>query len=234
MAVKSLSVFFPAYNEEGNITTTVEKTVEILKKHTFPWEVIVVNDGSTDKTGQVVDQLQKKLNLGNRLRVIHQENGGYGMALRTGFKAARHEWVVYTDSDGQFDFSQIDNFLEKADSADAIWGFRIKRQDPIYRLMFAKGWAISLFLFFGIRLKDIDCGFKMIKKQVLEKIGDLRSSRGGMINAEIAIKIKGGGFKIAQVGVDHYPRVSGQPTGANLNVIIRSYLDLLRLWLELK
>lgn len=228
--VKSLSVFFPAYNEEESIRETTIKAANVLKKLSIDWEIIVVNDGSKDKTGQIADELA---NENKQIRVIHQKNGGYGMALRSGFTNAKYDWIVYTDSDGQFDFSEITKFLEKTDKYDVVYGYRIKRRDPFFRLLFAKGWALSLFVFFGLNLKDVDCGFKLFKKEVIEKILPLDSTRGGMINAELAIKSKKHGFKIAQVGVNHYPRLMGTPTGANIKVIIRSFLDLINLRLKI-
>lgn len=222
-----LSVFFPTYNEEENITQTVTKAVDVLKKLRITWEIIVVDDGSKDQTPQIADRLAKAI-LG--VRVIHQANGGYGKALRTGFDHAKYDWIVYTDADGQFDFTEVDKFLEQTDKADVIYGYRIKRQDPPQRLLFAKGWAISVWLFFGLWLKDIDCGFKMLSSKAVKEISPLISTRGGMINAEIAIKSKRAGLKIAQVGVHHYPRKAGSPTGASLKVILTSYLNLLQLW----
>lgn len=228
--VKQLSVFFPAYNEEGNIAQTTEKALDVLKKLDLDnYEVIVVNDGSKDKTSEVAHDLAKK---NSHVKVVDQENGGYGMALRAGFSNAKYEWIVYTDADGQFDFSEIDKFLEKAEKNDYIIGYRMKRNDPFYRLIFAKIWALSVFFLFWIWVKDIDGGFKMINKRVLEKIPPLKSTRGAMINAELLIKTKKYGFKIAQVGVHHYPRLAGNPTGASIKVIIRSYVELLKLWLK--
>jgi len=230
MAVKQLSVFFPAYNEEGNIATTTEKALSVLKKLNLnDYEVIIVNDGSRDKTSEVAHDLAQKNKF---VKVIDQENGGYGMALRAGFKHAQYDWIVYTDSDGQFDFSEITKFLEKAETNDYIIGYRIKRNDPFYRLIFAKIWALSVFFLFLIWVRDIDGGFKMIHRKVLDKIPPLKSTKGAMINAELLIKTKKYGFRIAQVGVNHYARVAGSPTGASLKVIIRSYLELFKLWLK--
>ncbi len=230
MGVKQLSVFFPAYNEEGNIARTTEKAVEVLEKLDLDnYEVIIINDGSKDRTSEIGHKLAES---NKHVRVVDQENGGYGMALRGGFKAAKYEWIVYTDGDGQFDFSEITKFLEKAKSNDYIIGYRIKRNDPFYRLIFAKIWALSVFFLFWIWVRDIDGGFKMINKRVLDKIPPLKSTRGAMINAELLIKTKKFGFKIAQVGVNHFPRLAGKPTGANIKVIIQSYLELFKLWLK--
>lgn len=230
MAVKQLSVFFPAYNEEGNIATTTEKALSVLKTlELSDYEVIIVNDGSKDRTSEVAHELAQKNKF---VKVVDQENGGYGMALRAGFKNAQYDWIVYTDSDGQFDFSEITKFLERAETNDYIIGYRIKRNDPFYRLIFAKIWALSVFFLFLIWVRDIDGGFKMINRKVLEKIPPLKSTKGAMINAELLIKTKKYGFKIAQVGVNHYARMAGSPTGASLKVIIRSYLELFKLWLK--
>lgn len=227
-----LSVFFPAFNEEKNIKNTVEKAVGVLKKMGVGnWEVLVIDDGSKDKTAEIADQLAKK---DSHIKVVHQENGGYGKALRAGFENAKYEWIVFTDSDGQFDFSELNKFLEKIDEADYIIGYRMKRADNLFRLLAGKTWALSVFLLFGFWVKDIDCGFRMIKRPVYQKIAPLESTRGAMINAEMLVKVKKAKFKIAQVGVHHYPRAGGAPTGVRLNVIIKSYLELFKLWWKLK
>ncbi len=223
--VKSLSVFFPAYNEEGNLKSVVSKAVRILRKYKFSWEIIIVDDGSTDKTGKIADQLARDSAL---IKVVHQENGGYGQALRTGFASARYEWVVYTDADDQFDFSEIDKFLEFTEETDAVWGYRLERKDSITRFITGLVWVWSVRLLFWLPLSDVNCGFKMIKKKVFQSIEPLLSTRGAMINAEMAIKIKQRGYKIAQIGVSHFPRISGSPTGVSLPVIAQSYLELIK------
>lgn len=232
MKSKAISVFFPTFNEEGNVEVTVGKAVNVLQDLKLEYEIIIVNDGSKDRTKQVAEDLAKK---NSKIRVInHPKNLGYGEALKSGFYNARYDTIVYTDGDGQFDFSEVTKFLEKIDSYDLIIGYRVKRQDPFFRTIFKIGWGLSVFTFFRVALKDIDCGFKMVKREVLEKIPHLQSQRGAMINAEISIKAKKAGFKIGQVGVTHYPRLSGKSTGASLNVIIKSYLDLIKLWWKLK
>ena len=223
----NLSVFFPAFNEEENIRSTTLKAVKLLKTLNLEkWEVIIVDDGSKDGTLKIAEELAKEE---MDVRVIHQENGGYGKALRAGFYGAKYEWIVFTDSDGQFDFSEINKFLDKTGEADYVIGYRTPRADPFYRLVSAKIWAVSVFLLFGIWVKDIDCGFRMINKRVLDKIPKLESTRGAMINAELLIDVKRAGFKIVQVGVHHFPREKGQPTGVKLNVILKSYVELFKL-----
>lgn len=230
--VAELSVFFPAYNEEGNITATVEKALKVLRGLNLrKYEVIIIDDGSKDNTGKIADALADK---NKEVRVIHQPNGGYGCALRAGFETAKFDWVVYTDADGQFDFSEVTKFLEKAKEADVIYGYKIKRKDNFFRLLAANGWGLSLFLFFGLRVRDVDTGFKMVNKRVLKKIPPLESTRGGMINAELAIKAQRAGFKISRVAVHHYPRLAGSSTGVNPKVIFKSYIDLFKLWWQIK
>ncbi len=228
----SLSVFFPCINEEGNIENIVEKAERVLKELKIKYEIIIIDDGSTDATGKIADKLAQA---NSNIRVIHHlKNLGYGEALKSGFYNAKYETIIYTDGDGQFDFSEVTKFLEKIEDNDLVIGYRIKRQDPLFRILFKKGWQLSLWIFFGLTLKDVDCGFKMVKSSVLKKIPHLESQRGAMINAELAIKAKKSGFKIAQVGVNHYPRIFGKPTGASLNVITKSYIDLVKLWWKLK
>ncbi len=230
--INKLSVFFPLFNEEGNVENTVKKAVEVLNRLHLEYEIILVNDGSKDNTAKVIDKIVKE---NSKVRAIgHDKNLGYGEALKSGFYNAKYDTIVYTDGDGQFDFSEISKFLEKIDDYDLLIGYRIKRQDPFFRILFKAGWKLSLFAFFRLTLKDVDCGFKMVKKSVLEKISHLQSQRGAMINAELAIKAKKAGFKIGQVGVNHYPRLSGKPTGANIGVIFKSFMDLVKLWWELK
>ncbi len=232
MKVDSLSVFFPCINEEGNIESTVSQAETVLKKLKLKYEIIVVDDGSTDKTGEIADKLAKE---NSHIRVIHHpKNLGYGEALKSGFYSAKYDVIVYTDGDRQFDFSEVTKFLEKIKDSDMVIGYRIKRQDSFLRKLFGRGWRLTLFTFFGLTLKDVDCGFKMVRKSVIEKIPHLESQRGAMINAELAIKAKKFDFRITQVGVNHYPRLSGKPTGANIQVIIKSYIDLVKLWWKLK
>lgn len=230
--ITELSVFFPAYNEEKNIANTVDKALKVLKGLKLKqYEVIVVDDGSKDQTGKIADELARK---NEKVRVVHQANGGYGHALRAGFNNAKFDLVVYTDADGQFDFSEVTKFLEKAKEADVVYGCKIRRSDNFFRNLAAWIWGLSLFLFFGLRLKDVDTGFKMISRKVLDKISPLQSTRGAMINAELAIKAQKAGFKVAQVAVHHYPRLAGSSTGVNLKVILKSYFDLFKLWLKLR
>lgn len=230
--INNLSVFFPCINEEGNIENTVKRAEEVLKRLKLKYEIIIIDDGSTDSTGRIADKLAQE---NSNIRVVHHlKNLGYGEALKSGFYNARFDTIVYTDGDGQFGFAEVTKFLEKIKDHDLVLGYRIKRQDSILRKLFGKGWRLTLLAFFRVTFKDVDCGFKMIRKEALRKLTHLESTRGAMINAELVIKAKKAGLKIAQIGVNHYHRLAGKPTGANLKVIIKSYADLIKLWWKLK
>ena len=231
--ISELSVFFPAFNEEKNLKATVLKAIRVLKTVAGKWEVIIVNDGSSDKTGLVAD----KLKAGDpKIRVItHKVNKGYGEALKSGFYNAKYNWVATIDADGQFDFSEINKlYLKASQGYDVVVGFRMARSDSLLRKINGFGWTILANLLLGINVRDVDCSFKLVKKDVLDKIPCLESTRGGMISPELLAKAKKAGFKIAEVGVHHFPRVYGSQTGASIKVIIKSFVDLLKLWQKLK
>ena len=232
--IDKLSVFFPAYNEEKCIKETVEKADKILKEIAKEYEIIIINDGSKDKTGEISDSLAKK---NKKIRVIHHNpNRGYGGALKSGLYAARYPWVAFTDSDGQFDFSEIIKLIDtqKKTKADMVIGYYLKRAVPFYRKCNSFLWQKVVGFLFGLRVRDIDCGFKLFKKEVIEKIPGLESERGAFITTEFLIKTKKSGFKIAEVGVSHFPDVAGGSTGASPKIIINSFIDLLRLWSKLR
>ena len=232
--IKSLSVFFPAYNEEAQIRDTVEKAKKTLEKVSDKWEIIIVNDGSKDKTLEVAKKLSDE---DKRIRVInHKKNRGYGAALRSGLYSARYPWIAFTDSDGQFDFSEIVNFIkeQRKTNADIVVGYYKKRQVSKFKIFTSKIWEFLVFVLFGLKVKDIDCGFKLISKKVIDSISKLESERGAFISSEFLIKSKKKGFKIVEIPVTHHPRKAGSGTGRNLNVIVKSFVDLLKLWKKLR
>lgn len=230
--LKELSLFFPAYNEEANLKNTVEKAIPILKGVAERYELIIVDDGSKDNTGKVAEKLAQKYSF---IKVInHNPNRGYGAALKSGFYGSKYAWVVFTDSDGQFDFSEIEKLIEKSKDADIVAGYRINRQDSLMRKIFGWGWTFLANLLLRINIRDVDCGFKLLKKEVIDKIPKLESERGGMISPEFLGRARKAGFKITEVGVHHYPRKEGKQTGANLKVIFKSFVDLGKLWWKIK
>ncbi len=229
--ITALSVFFPAYNEEENITKTVTEAEKILKKVVNKYEIIIVDDGSGDRTGEIAQELA----LGNPLiRVVtHSPNRGYGAALKSGYSASRYSWVAFTDADGQFDFGEIKKFLPYTAKADLIVGYRLRRADSLPRKIFTFGWALIARILLGLEVKDYSCGFKLIKKAVFEAVQPLVGEEK-VTQIELLIKAKRLGFKIVEVGVHHYPRVAGQQTGANIKVVFRSILDLIKLWRKIE
>ncbi len=228
-----LSVFFPAYNEESRVAMTVNKALKVLPKVAKRWEVILVNDGSTDKTGKVIDKLAKK----NRsVNVVHHKiNRGYGGAFKSGLYGGKYEWIAFTDSDGQFDFAEIENFIikQRETGADMVIGYYKKRQVDKTKILTSKMWEYLVFILFGLKVRDIDCGFKLISKKIVEAIPNLESERGAFISSELLIKAQKKGFKIVEIPVTHYPRAGGTGTGRDIKVILNSFKDLMKLWMKL-
>ena len=232
-SIDQLSVFFPCYNEEKNLQETVSKAVKVLQKVVKKWEVIIVNDGSRDKTGEIALMLQKKYP--NIKIVTHNPNRGYGAALRSGFYTAKYKWIAFTDSDGQFDFSEISNFIttQKQTNSDLVIGYYLDRQVSKAAILTSKIWEIIIFILFGLKVKDIDCAFKLISKKVIDNIPKLEAEKGAFISSELLIKAKKAGFKITEIGVHHFARLEGQATGRKLSVIIKSFSDLFKLFFKI-
>lgn len=230
MGYPSISIFFPAYNEESNIKNTVTAAATMATKTFNDYEIIVVDDGSKDRTPEIIDEIARTNK--NFKAVHHSINKGYGAALRSGFANSTKELVFFSDGDGQFDVSEIINLLPLIDNADMVVGYRIKRRDPFHRILFARSWGILIGIIFNVWVRDIDCAFKLIKKNVLNNI-QLRSD-GAFISAELLIKAGKKGFKIKEAGVHHFSRKEGRQTGANIKVIIKAFGELFSLWKELR
>lgn len=218
-------MFFPAYNEAANIAKVVHKARTALDQVASDYELIIVNDGSTDATGQIADELARQ---DEHIRVCHHErNKGYGAALKTGYNAARYEFIFFLDGDDQFDSAEIINFLPYIHEYDIVTGYRLVRQDSFFRNLNARGWNLINFVLFGTRVKDINCAFKCINRRVFELFS--LTSDGAMINAELYAQARRHGLKIKEVGVSHYPRTAGVQTGAKLSVILRAFKELFTL-----
>jgi glycosyltransferase involved in cell wall biosynthesis len=221
----SISVFFPCYNEQDNIARTVQQSLDVLEKLDADFEVIIVNDGSTDKTGQIADQITKQ---NKNVKVVHHpENLGYGAALQSGLKAATKKLVFYTDGDGQFDINEMPSLLPLIKQYDIVCCYRINRQDNLIRRINGWCWTKLVCLLFGMKVRDIDCAFKLYKREIFDNIK--LSSSGALISAEILARALREGYSLAQKGVHHYPRTAGAQTGANLRVILRAFKELIRL-----
>jgi glycosyltransferase involved in cell wall biosynthesis len=221
----SISVFFPCYNEQENVGRTVEKALDILEKLNADFEVIIVDDGSSDDTGRIADEIADRH---GRVKAVHHErNLGYGAALQSGFKAATKELVFYTDGDGQFDMNEMPPLLELMEQYDIVSCYRLNRRDPIIRKINGWCWTKLVCLLFGLRIRDIDCAFKLYKREIFDRIE--LSSSGALIDAEILARAARRGYSITQKGVHHYPRTTGTQSGANLRVIIRAFRELFKL-----
>jgi glycosyltransferase involved in cell wall biosynthesis len=221
----SISVFFPCYNEQENVERTVEKALDVLKKLNADFEVIIVDDGSSDATGRIADEIARQH---GRVKVVHHpHNLGYGAALQSGFKTAAKELVFYTDGDGQFDIAEMPPLLDLMEQYDIVSCYRLNRRDPIIRKINGWCWTKLVCLLFGLRIRDIDCAFKLYKREIFDKIE--LSSTGALIDAEILARAARAGYRITQKGVHHYPRTAGVQSGANIRVILRAFKELFKL-----
>ncbi|NLF01121.1 MAG: glycosyltransferase family 2 protein [Anaerolineales bacterium] len=219
-----LSVFMPAYNEADNVERAVQQVSQVAQTLGIDYEIIVVNDGSRDDTGDVVRSLLGQV---PHLRLVeHYPNRGYGGALKAGFAAAEGNLIVFVPADNQFDFAEVTRLLSKAQGADIVCGYRANRQDHFVRKLNAFGWNTLVRLLFGRLCRDIDCGFKLVRREVLAHVHLV--SDGAMVDTELLAGARARGFKIAEVAVTHLPRVGGAATGANPRVILRAFRDLVR------
>lgn len=231
--VARLSYFFPAHNEEANLAGLVEEALATLPSLADAFEIIAVNDGSRDQTGAIADELAAA-HPGVVRAIHHPTNLGYGAALRSGFAAARYDLVAFTDGDRQFrieDLGRLTARLAEADAPDVVAGYRIKRADPIIRTIYAKAYRLANRVFFGLTVTDVDCACKLFRREVLD--GLRVESGGAFFSAELLIKLRAAGRAVVEVGVPHYPRTAGSPTGAKPQVILRAVRDFWRLRLHM-
>ncbi len=206
MYTSNISVFLPAYNEEENIQDSVLSIRDFLKKNFKKFEIVIINDGSMDKTPAVVLKLAKKY---KEVRLInHKINLGYGAALRTGFKNSKYEIIFYTDADNQFDIRDLKKVIPLLKTYDIVSAYRMKREDPLMRIFIAYVYNLIVRVVFNLKVKDIDASFKLYKKNVISSLS--LKSNTGLIDAEVLIKAGRKGFKIGQIGVKHYPRLKGR------------------------
>ncbi len=226
----SISVFFPCYNEQANVQRTVNQALEVLHNLTAEFEVIIVNDGSKDETGKIADAIAQQ---NSNVKVVHHKtNLGYGAALQSGFKAATKSLVFYTDGDGQFDIKELPPLIPLMQNYDIVSCYRINRRDNIVRRINGYCWTKLVCLLFGLKLKDIDCAFKIYKRQIFDTI--TICSSGALIDTEILARAVKKGYTITQRPVHHYPRTAGTQTGANLKVICRAFIELFKLYRKIK
>ena len=208
----TLSIFFPAYNEEDNIALVVKEALKIAPQVSEDFEVIVVDDGSSDRTAQVVREISKEF---PQVRLVsHGKNRGYGAALKTGMESATKDYIFYCDSDNQFDLSELPRLVELIDESDLVIGYRLNRQDPWMRVVMARVYNLLVRLLFGLRVRDVDCGFKLFRRGILDQLSLTLRSKGYLLETALLVKAQKAGFKIKEVGVQHRPRVRGNTSFA--------------------
>jgi glycosyltransferase involved in cell wall biosynthesis len=225
----SISVFFPFYNEQDNICRVYESATMVLKNMGSDYQIILVDDGSTDQTPQIADAIAKA---DPKVTVIHHStNLGFGAALQSGFRAANKLLIFYSDGDGQFDLNELPPLVPLMNRCDIVSCYRLNRQDPFWRKFNAWCWTTFMCALFGLKLKDINCAFKLYKREIFGRIK--MQSTGALIHAEIFARATRQGFAITQTGVHHFPRIAGRQTGAKPKVIFRAFWELLELYKEI-
>ncbi|MFA5974895.1 MAG: glycosyltransferase family 2 protein [Elusimicrobiota bacterium] len=230
MKLDGLSLFFPCHNEETNVERVIDEASQVAAQVAESYEVIIVDDGSCDRTPEIVQSMAQSRPALKLVR--HPTNRGYGEALKSGFRAARFPWVFYSDGDGQFDLNELPSLVELTSQADIISGVRVRRADPWHRKLNAQIFAAALRVFMGLDIPDIDCAFKLYRRSLFNEIQMITT--GALIDAEILVKARRMGYRIATVGVSHRPRRAGVQSGANLSVIFRAMKEFWALWWDLR
>jgi glycosyltransferase involved in cell wall biosynthesis len=228
--LSSISIVFPAYNEQENVETSVVAARKALAEIADKIQIVVVNDGSADGTRQILDRLAREH--ADVVVVHHESNQGYGAALRSGFARATGEYVFFTDADLQFDLAEIGLLVRWIGEFDIVAGYRAKRADPWNRRLNAWAWNLLVRLVLGLKVRDIDCAFKLFRRRVFDTVR--LSTVGAMVNTEILAKAMQGGFTLREIPVSHYPRRHGVQTGANLAVILKALRELFAMYGKLR
>lgn len=230
MQDRKLSLVLPAHNEAENIEAVVTRALEVLPRIVRDVEIIVVDDGSRDETGAIIDRLASEY---PEVRAIHHPiNRGYGAALTSGFQAATGDSIMFMDADRQFDIADINALLPYVPYYDIVAGYRIQRRDPLYRRLYGKLFGLVVWVLFGVHLRDTDCAFKIYRADLLKSI-DL-TTPGALINTEMLARSRRRGARIVQVGVNHYPRYAGESSGGSPRVVFRAMGETIKLWFRLR
>ena len=224
--IKGLSIFFPCYNDGGTIASMVLMAKNVAMEFTDDFEIIVIDDGSSDYSQDVLYELKKIV---KELKVIrHSENKGYGGALMSGFENVSKDWVFYTDGDAQYDLRDLRKFLRSVESdIDVIQGYKIKRRDPLYRVILGKTYNLFVKILFGIHIKDVDCDFRLMRKRIAKSLN--LESNSGAVCVEMVKKIELGGAKIKELPVNHYYRMYGISQFFRIKRVFELIFDLIHL-----
>jgi glycosyltransferase involved in cell wall biosynthesis len=227
----SISLVLPAYNEAENIEPMVEEATPALEANADEYEIIVVDDGSADDTAAVT---RRVMEFHPHVRLVeHPVNQGFGAAVFSGFTSAEKDWIFYTDADRQFVLGELERFVPYMDEADLIAGYRAPRRDPFMRVFYGKGWSALCTLVFGYTVRDVDCGFKLFRREIIQSLAPTIASRGATFSIEWLVRAKRAGYRFVELPVTHRPRVVGSQTGANINVITRAFRELVQVRLQL-
>ena len=230
--MKSLSIFFPCYNDKGTIGTLVWEAKRAAEKLTNDFEIIVIDDGSTDGSRDLLMDLKLKGEIPQFKLVRHEKNRGYGGALRSGFKAATKELVFYTDGDGQYDVREMPLLWNKlTDDVDIVNGYKIKRHDPLHRIIIGYIYQYTIKILFALKIKDVDCDFRLMRRKIFDTINLTRNE--GTVCVELVKKIELAGFKFTEVGVSHRFRTYGTSQFFNFKRVYKTLLRLADLWFEI-
>ena len=227
----SISLVLPAYNEADNIEPMIAEATPALETNASEYEIIVVDDGSADETAAVT---RRVMETHPHVRLVqHPVNRGFGAAVISGFTNAEKDWIFYTDADRQFVLSELESFVPFMDQADLIAGYRAPRRDPFLRVLYGKGWSMLCSLVFGYTVRDVDCGFKLFRREIIKALAPQIASRGATFSIEWLVRAKRAGYRFVELPVSHRPRVAGSQTGANIHVIVRAFRELMRFRLQL-
>ncbi len=226
----SLTIFFPAYNDGGTIASMVISAIATARTLTPDFEVVVVNDGSRDRTADILEELARRC---PELRVVHHaQNRGYGGALRSGFAAATRDLIFYTDGDAQYDPSELTQLWQAMrPGVDLVNGYKISRSDPLHRVVIGRIYHYTVKLLFGLKVRDVDCDFRLMRRRIFNTVRLEKNS--GVICLELMKKVQDAGFHIAEVPVHHYHRAYGRSQFFNVRRIVRTAIDVLKLWVQL-
>jgi glycosyltransferase involved in cell wall biosynthesis len=229
-ALPGLTVILPCHNEEENVAAAVSAARSAARRFARRCQIVVVDDGSTDGTGQIAAQLERAV---PEVRLVsHEQNGGYGAAVRSGIRAATMPWILLTDGDLQFDLLELEGFLPHAARSDLVVGRRANRADPLARRVAAGVWNTLVRVLFRLPVRDVDCAFKLMRADAVRELP--LSAEGAMVSTELLARALQGGATVIELDVHHRPRIAGEQSGGNPRVIARALRELVALRRDLR